>query len=631
MRKANILLIAIGASIPAAAAILIFFFLTPVTSMQFREESKTAIYFPLFKRPGPLWDDMITYRKAHPSLPWIVVLNPSNGPGMQYNANYAGNVSKLKEADMTILGYVSTGWGARSVDDIKQDIRNYYDWYHVDGIMLDEMVSHSGSEGHYSNITKYARSLQMKLVFGNVGTGISPTYIGAVDSIGTSEGHGVPPINWHKGWHLDYDKSNFFLVAYSQSYIDRKYVSEISKYVGSIYITDDELPDPYDEFPSYFDEVLSALDPKAKHDLKNLTVRSFDILGQTLEGMNVTISSNSSAPTTRVTPFTNVSNSGMAFTITALSNKTHVFDHWENGSTSPSRTLELNSTSIILRAHYNTPSTSKTQSLISVNALTSMGGLLHMFASIQQSNGDFIKSGVTPLNFTAKNDTSYFISVQDYNNLVFDHWENGNTNRTTEVMINATNNAYPTAYYKFIENSAFVKLTVDSYSMTKSEIRGLSVSVSDSTGAIKISEGTPLTCTLKSGATSIVTAQDYEMYVFDHWENGSKNRTRTITPTDDTELSAYYRTPKALLTVNASTISGDPLNRMRVVVTANNAIVRDGFTPFEYSGTAATIYNLTPQDGENYVFDHWENGSSVRSRILVPSSSIGATAYYRPI
>lgn len=631
MRKANILLIAIGAIVPTATAIVILFSLPAVTSKQVHEEPKTAIYFPLFKRPGPLWDDMIKYRQAHPSLPWIVILNPSNGPGMKYNPNYAGNVSKLKVADMTILGYVSTGWGARSADDIKDDIRNYKDWYGVDGIMLDEMVSRSGSEGHYSNITNYARSLQMKLVFGNVGTGISPTYIGTVDSIGTSEGHGVPPINWHKGWHLDYDKSNFFLVAYSQSYVDKKYVAEISKYVGSIYITDDQLPDPYDEFPSYFDEFLSALDPQSKDNLKNLTVRSFDILGNTLEGMNETISSNGSSLTTRVTPFTIVSSSGKTFTVTTSSNNTHVFDHWDNGSTSPSRTLKLNSTSIVFRAYYNTPSTSNTHSMIYANALTNSGGLLHMFASIEQSNGEFMKSGVTPLNFTAKNNILYFISVQDYNNLVFDHWDDGSTNRTRGIMIDAPNNGYPTAYYKLIENNAFVKLTVDSYSVTKSEIRGLSVTISDSTGVTKIAEGTPLTHMVNSGTTSFVTAQDYKIYVFDHWENGSKNRTRTITPTEDTGLSAYYSTPTVLLSVNASTISGEPLDRIRVVVAANNAIVKDGFSPLEYTGTTATIYNVTPQDAENYVFDHWENGSTVRSRILVPDASIGTTAYYRPI
>ena len=238
---------------------------------------------------------------------------------------------------------------------------------------------------------------------------------------------------------------------------------------------------------------------------------------------------------------------------------------------------------------------------------------------------------MTPLNFTAKNNILYFISVQDYNNLVFDHWDDGSTNRTRGIMIDAPNNGYPTAYYKLIENNAFVKLTVDSYSVTKSEIRGLSVTISDSTGVTKIAEGTPLTYMVNSGTTSFVTAQDYKMYVFDHWENGSKNRTRTITPTEDTGLSAYYSTPTVLLSVNASTISGEPLDRIRVVVAANNAIVRDGFSPLEYTGTTATIYNVTPQDAENYVFDHWENGSTVRSRILVPDASIGTTAYYRPI
>jgi hypothetical protein len=253
------------------------------------DQNRTGIYFPLFTPPGPVWDDMLAYRNAHPMLPWVAVIDPHHGPGPYFDSEYAQNIAKLQAQNVTVLGYVSTLWGARSADAIKDDIRIYHDWYHVDGIMLDEMVGKSGLEGHYWSLTQYAKSLGMKLVIGNVGTNAAPTYIGAVDAIGTIEGTGTPPLSWLEGWHAKYDKSNYLYITYSQSWVDQDFVAESAKHVGWLYITDNTLPFPYDTFPSYFDEVVSALDPQGNNSLRNLSVKSFDLTGNSLDGMVASI------------------------------------------------------------------------------------------------------------------------------------------------------------------------------------------------------------------------------------------------------------------------------------------------------------------------------------------------------
>ncbi|MEO9294873.1 MAG: PQQ-dependent sugar dehydrogenase [Nitrososphaera sp.] len=43
--------------------------------------SSTAVYFPLFAPPGPLWDNMLIYRQSHPSLAWIAIVDPPMGQG----------------------------------------------------------------------------------------------------------------------------------------------------------------------------------------------------------------------------------------------------------------------------------------------------------------------------------------------------------------------------------------------------------------------------------------------------------------------------------------------------------------------------------------------------------------------
>jgi hypothetical protein len=115
---------------------------------------------------------------------------------------------------------VSTYWSQKDSELVKQDIGKYKEWYKVDGIMLDEMVSFAGAEGLYSGYSGYAKSLGMSLVVGNVGTNTLPSYVGTVDSIGTIEGDRTPPLSWLKGWQMDYDKSNFFYITYAE--LDRQ-------------------------------------------------------------------------------------------------------------------------------------------------------------------------------------------------------------------------------------------------------------------------------------------------------------------------------------------------------------------------------------------------------------------------
>jgi hypothetical protein len=596
--------------------------------------SKTGIYFPLFAPPGPLWDNVLAYRNAHPFLPWIAVVDPYHGPGQQFDANYARNIEKLQSSHVVVLGYVSTRWGERPPDLIKDDIKRYKEWYRTDGIMLDEMVSNPGFEGHYSGLTRYAKSLGLSPVIGNVGTNISPSYVGTVDSIGTAEGDGVPPLSWLKGWHLDYSKGNFVYITYSQSWIDPEYVAESSKYVRLLYITDDTMPFPYDSFPSYFDEVVSALDPGGQNNLRNLSVKAHDLLGNALNGTLATVTSGKDTLASGPMPLTYVGSKGLTYTVTAQGNQTYAFDHWDDGSTNPSRTVTLDS-SKVLRAYYKAPSVagSMSQSHVIVNALTLEGGQLRMGTAVNNQDGSLAKSGLTPLIFAGQSGASYTVTASNYQNLVFDHWDDGSTNSTRKIDIPENNNAYLTAYYRTAKDPSLASLTVDAYTLDGTEIRGLWSVIAPSNGTA-VGGFTPFTRTVEPGKY-IVTTQDSGVYVFDHWKDtGSANRTRTIMPGQDTTVTAYYRTPPATLKVNSAPASGDiPVPGMRVTVTTiNNSTVRAGLTNMTFVGNTAGVYAVTASDGQTYAFDHWDDGSTDRTkRMMLASSNPGAevTAYYR--
>lgn len=575
---------------------------------------RAGVYFPLFAHPGPLWDNMLVYRQAHPSLPWVAVVDPLHGPGKQYDATYAESIKKLQQADVTVLGYVSTRWAQKPPDAVKDDISKYKEWYGVDGIMLDEMISDPGFEGLYSNYTSYAKSLGMGLVIGNVGTNVSSSYAGTVDAISTVEGDRTPPLSWLKGWQLSYDRSNFVYIAYSQSWIDSKYVAESTRYVGMLYITDDTMPFPYDDFPAYFDEVLAVLDPGGNNGLRNLSVRASDLLGNaSLEGMPVKVeplpsspspSSSSLSPMPAASggavaeppagganpgtvPFVHIGAVNSTYAVTALGNNgTYVFDHWDDGSRNPSRVVTLDS-SKVLRAYYRTPSTSGLHSRVIVNALTTQGGQLSMWMNITSPNdGKDLGSGLTPVMTRAPNATSsvnYTITASDHQHLVFDHWDDGSRNRTRTVSLpppppsssplqqlgsnGDNNNLYLTAYYRFQKDPSLLDLTVDAYTLDGTEVRGLwsvvtpmpAASGSGGGGGGGAAAGgyTPFTQVARSNTTYSIQAQDSGIYKFDHWESGSANRTRTVVmPSSDATFSAYYRTPPAELRINFASLSG---------------------------------------------------------------------------
>jgi hypothetical protein len=65
--------------------------------------------------------------------------------------------------------------------------------------------------------------------------------------------------------------------------------------------------------------------------------------------------------------------------------------------------------------------------------------------------------------------------------------------------------------------------------------------IKSSTGFPMLSSFTTLTFNGAGGSTYGVTVADYGDRIFDHWENGSTSRTRTVTLNQDVTIIAYYK------------------------------------------------------------------------------------------
>jgi hypothetical protein len=136
--------------------------LSTVTSATFtvRNINYPGIYVPLYKypdlqNPSGIWNTLFNAKKEHPSVLFVVTVNPSSGPGQEKDPVYASAISELKKSGVEyILGYIPTDYSrqspSRTIDELKTLIDKYRDWYpEVNGIMFDQMHADASQLAFY--------------------------------------------------------------------------------------------------------------------------------------------------------------------------------------------------------------------------------------------------------------------------------------------------------------------------------------------------------------------------------------------------------------------------------------------------------------------------------------------------
>lgn len=79
--------------------------------------------------------------ESRPELAVVVIVNPGNGPGQQRDPNYQRAINNLAQSGAVVVGYVATGFGSRTADEIVDDVERWNRWYSgVSGIFLDEVA-----------------------------------------------------------------------------------------------------------------------------------------------------------------------------------------------------------------------------------------------------------------------------------------------------------------------------------------------------------------------------------------------------------------------------------------------------------------------------------------------------------
>jgi hypothetical protein len=309
----------------------------------------TGIIIPLYTDPGPVWNDTIQVKLAHPSVPVISIINPDSGPG-QFESSYLSGIQQLQSAGILVLGYVDTAYGSKNITSAESEIDSYSTMYHVNGIFLDEMSYVPGNETYYSELSRYAKSLGMTMTVGNPGTDTVPSYIGTVDNIVIYENATLPSLSALDGWHTSYAKGNFSMIAFGVDELNESFVKYTSNYLGYLYITNYTLPNPYYAVPPYLGNLTASVPLSVA-----LTVSAVDTMGNAVTGAPVQVQSLGLDLANGSMPATFGLGQGQAYVIIPQDFGSYVFDHWQD-NISPSRdaTVSLMSDTALVAVYRNT-------------------------------------------------------------------------------------------------------------------------------------------------------------------------------------------------------------------------------------------------------------------------------------
>ncbi|HEV2192763.1 MAG TPA: hypothetical protein VGR54_03985 [Nitrosopumilaceae archaeon] len=90
--------------------------------------------------------------------------------------------------------------------------------------------------------------------------------------------------------------------------------------------------------------------------------------------------------------------------------------------------------------------------------------------------------------------------------------------------------------------SSTISLTINSADLSGNKIKGIWIELHNPNGKVLKSGYTPRSFSISSGNQYVIYVSNWQNLVFNHWDNGSTDPFRTITPTHSVTLTAYYST-----------------------------------------------------------------------------------------
>lgn len=223
-----------------------------------------STFVPAFFEP-PDWS-----RAVSEGPPAVMILNPASGagpapqPGLQVSARHAAR------AGSRVIGYVGTNYGQLPAAQAEHEIRQYRDWYRVQGIFLDLTPTQGTAQlGYYRNLAAYIhRQIPGAVIWINPGSIPDRAYMSVASVAMIFEGtyaqyqHQAFP-----RWVRDYPAARFAHTIYGTPEGDVSSAVQLSRQrnAGYLFITPDSGANPYDTLPSYWPAEHAAVAGSCGH------------------------------------------------------------------------------------------------------------------------------------------------------------------------------------------------------------------------------------------------------------------------------------------------------------------------------------------------------------------------------
>ena len=213
---------------------------SPIAANTYRNGMLVPLYN--YPNPTPAWDNVISLKRQHPSVPVYIIADANSGMGTTADANYQSIVVKSRAAGINILMNVASNYAATPLATVKGYIQNQVTFYGpIDGIFVDQMSNVAGNEAYFTSLTSYSHGLGAPFVVGNPGVDPLQSFVGTVDNIVTSENTTYPALGTISSSKYTNAGPNAWSVIANASAFNSTTEGEEKPYIGLIYATTDNV------------------------------------------------------------------------------------------------------------------------------------------------------------------------------------------------------------------------------------------------------------------------------------------------------------------------------------------------------------------------------------------------------
>ncbi|KAK7187561.1 hypothetical protein PSPO01_06295 [Paraphaeosphaeria sporulosa] len=238
---------------------------------------------PLYIYPDPgAWDPLFEAIAFNPTLRFVVIVNPNSGPGSEPwwpNADYLRDVPKLNAcSNVRTVGYVSTAYCNRPIQEVYEDIRQYASWAKdknsrslgMNGIFFDETpnIFTENARNYLTAITQNVKNMGTLLgdgiVIHNPGTSIDERLaitgmdIATVAEVAYSDFHTRNFQNWLARSTLHRSNTSYMIHGFSEESVDDFVVHMLRGKARYIFVTE-RSTDMYHGFGASWKAFIAAM------------------------------------------------------------------------------------------------------------------------------------------------------------------------------------------------------------------------------------------------------------------------------------------------------------------------------------------------------------------------------------